>query len=140
MCFSAGLTSTVSLNALLALLFQMILVGALLPFTMISLYVADRRMFTADCASNLYSPLTWFLAQTLVAIPFTLSSAWVGFPNHNLHGNVLTVFLISSCGGYLCLPVACSLYERGWFPRVGLCTPCLSSFIIGSVAGYTCIR
>jgi hypothetical protein len=122
MCSSAGLTSTVSLNALLALLFQMILVGALLPFTMISLYVADRRMFTADCASNLYSPLAWFLAQTLVAVPFTLSSAWVGFPNHDLHGNVLTAFLefiwwllttypfpvLARC---IMLGVTCSVYQ-----------------------------
>lgn len=51
--------------------------GMLLPYTQISLYVAERRMFSVDCCSNLYSPTPWFMAQKLMAVPFTLSSTWV---------------------------------------------------------------
>lgn len=44
----------------------------LLPFAYMSLYVADRRFYMLDVASNLYHPSAYHVAQTLAAIPSTL--------------------------------------------------------------------
>jgi ABC-2 type transporter len=41
----------------------------LLPFAYMSLYVADRRFYIIDVASNLYHPSAYYVAQTLAAIP-----------------------------------------------------------------------
>lgn len=44
----------------------------LLPFASMSLYVADRRFYLLDVASNLYHPSAYYVAQSLAAMPSTL--------------------------------------------------------------------
>lgn len=51
--------------------------SALQPFTQMSLYIADRQFYIIDVAANLYSPLAYYMAQTITSIPFTVITAQV---------------------------------------------------------------
>lgn len=56
------------MQVLIAVFFTMV-AGMLQPLTHMSLYIADRQFYLVDAADNLYSPLAYYIAQTIISLP-----------------------------------------------------------------------
>ncbi len=66
---AAGSIDFFTLLALIYIIQQSLL---FLPGTLTTLFAGDRKQFMADLPSHIYSPLAWFLSQTLMAVPVLL--------------------------------------------------------------------
>eukprot|EP00884_Botryococcus_braunii_P002264 jgi/Botrbrau1/12038/Bobra.0293s0014.1 len=53
--------------------------GFFQPLTHISLYISDRQFYVVDAAENLYSPLAYYVAQTVVSLPIITMTGWMLF-------------------------------------------------------------
>jgi hypothetical protein len=56
-----------STRARLSVIFYVLLVFQLLPFSFMSFFVADRSFFLADVTTNLYTPSAYFVANSLAS-------------------------------------------------------------------------
>ena len=71
--FHAGLVfhdlsnAATSSRARLSVIFYVLLLFQLLPFSFMSFFVADRKFFLADVTTNLYTPSAYFVAASLAS-------------------------------------------------------------------------
>ena len=56
-----------STRARLSVIYYVLLVFQLLPFSFMSFFVADRNFFFADVKTNLYTPSAYFAATSLAS-------------------------------------------------------------------------
>lgn len=89
--------------ALMAIFFSMV-AGFFQPLTHISLYISDRQFFVVDAAENLYSPLAYYLSQTIVSLPIITSTGWMlfltmyGMVDLSHKPEAIAVGMLGTCG------------------------------------------
>eukprot|EP00884_Botryococcus_braunii_P020794 jgi/Botrbrau1/7399/Bobra.0112s0001.2 len=64
---------------LMKAVFLTLLSAMLQPLTMMALYFSDRRFFLLDLSDNLYSPLAYYVAHSIIGVPAVAIPAQVCF-------------------------------------------------------------
>lgn len=72
-----GIAGSLRILTFMALIFFTILMCLMIHITTVGVYVADKLHFVTDAPSHIYGPLPYFVAQTVVALPFYISSCMV---------------------------------------------------------------
>eukprot|EP00884_Botryococcus_braunii_P016069 jgi/Botrbrau1/3145/Bobra.0070s0112.1 len=100
---TVGYDGGILIISFFSLIYQTIFVCLMITVTSISIFVTDKLQFITDAPSHIYGPLPWFIAQTLVSIPFYLAGALAlllvvfGLVGLNTNATALPVFLLVGC-------------------------------------------
>lgn len=79
-----GATGTGGLDPvtlMMAIFFAMV-AAMLQPMTMMALYITDRQFFVVDLSDNLYSPLAYYVAHSILGLPAVAIPAQVRPDSH----------------------------------------------------------